>query len=40
MSHVLHCPAYQHLREGKSLWVANDMVKYYVQVIVARNKQK
>ena len=35
-SHIQHCPAYEHLREGKNLDNDLDLVKYFQQVISMR----
>ena len=35
-SHIQHCPAYEHLREGKNLDNDLDLVKYFQQVIAMR----
>ena len=35
-SHIQHCPAYEHLREGKNLDSDPDFVKYFQQVIAMR----
>ena len=40
MSHILYCPSYVNLREGKSLENAEDVLKYYIQVSKIRSKAK
>ena len=37
-SHVLTCVGYKHLREGKKLNSDNDLVSYFREVIVLREK--
>ena len=37
-SHILTCPAYQQLREGKSLDSEKDVIEYYRKVMVIRSK--
>ena len=37
-SHVLWCPAYQNLREGKSLDSDDDLIEYITKVMVIREK--
>ena len=37
-SHVLHCPAYRKLREGKDLNNDNDVVEYFRNVLNIRSK--
>ena len=39
-SHILWCPAYRKLREGKSLDNDKDIVNYFRQVMVIRSKLK
>ena len=38
MSHILWCPAYKSLREGKSLENDLDIVQYYQKVMTIREK--
>ena len=35
-SHILHCAAFQHLREGKSIENDQDLVDYFTQVLKIR----
>ena len=35
-SHILNCPAYQELREGKSLNCDADLVTYFAEVLKLR----
>ena len=35
-SHIIHCPAYQGLREGKSLNSDDDLVAYFSEVLKLR----
>ena len=37
-SHILYCPAYQQLREGKSLSSDQDMVSYFKEILAIRLK--
>ena len=37
-SHILYCPAYQYLREGKSLKSDQDIVDYFREVVKIRLK--
>ena len=37
-SHILYCPAYQQLREGKSLSSDQDIVSYFQEVLAIRLK--
>ena len=37
-SHILYCPAYQQLREGKSLSSDKDIVSYFKEVLAIRLK--
>ena len=37
-SHILYCPAYQQLREGKSLSSDQDIVSYFKEVLAIRLK--
>ena len=37
-SHVLYCPAYMQLREGKSLTSDSDNVEYFKKVLEIRTK--
>ena len=37
-AHILWCPAYQELREGKSLSSDIDLVEYYRKVLAIRDK--
>ena len=37
-SHILWCPAYKQLREGKSLDNDLDVVQYYLKVVKLREK--
>ena len=39
-SHILWCPAYRKLREGKSLDNDKDIVNYFRQVMLTRSKLK
>ena len=39
-SHVLWCPAYQNLREGKSLESDKDLAQYLMNVLKIREKFK
>ena len=39
-SHILWCPAYKKLREGKSLNSDKDMINYFRQVMLIRSKLK
>ena len=39
-SHILWCPAYSKLREGKSLESDIDIAQYYQKVMVIRDKLK
>ena len=36
-SHLLWCPAYQHLREGKSLDSDKDLTQYIINVLQYRD---
>ena len=38
MSHILWCPAYKSLREGKSMESDIDIVQYYQKVMAIRDK--
>ena len=38
-AHVLTCPAYNKLREGLQLDKQDDLVKYYREVFMARDKK-
>ena len=38
MSHILHCPAYQDLREGKNIGDERDVVRYYMEVMERRDR--
>ena len=38
--HILVCPAYKELREGKSLSSIEDLTEYYAQVLKIRDKLK
>ena len=35
-SHIIHCPAYKELREGKSLESDTDLVEYFTKVLHLR----
>ena len=37
-SHILYCPAYKQLREGKTLSSDEDIVTYFREVLVIRMK--
>ena len=37
-AHVLHCPAYQSLRNGKDINKMEDVVSYYTQVMLLRSQ--
>ena len=37
-SHILNCPAYKHLRKGKTLSFDLDVVQYYQKVLKIRSK--
>ena len=37
-SHILYCPAYKELREGKSLTSDEDIVNYFREVMIIRTK--
>jgi hypothetical protein len=37
-SHILYCPAYKQLREGKSLTSDSDVVEYFKKVVEIRMK--
>ena len=37
-SHILYCPAYKQLREGKSLTSDSDIVEYFKKVLEIRTK--
>ena len=37
-SHILYCPAYQELREGKSIDNDEDLVRYISEVFKIRDK--
>ena len=37
-SHILYCPAYQQLREGKTLTSDQDIVSYFKEVLEIRIK--
>ena len=37
-SHVLHCPAYRKLREGKDLDNDKDIIDYFQKVLIIRSK--
>ena len=39
-SHVLWCPAYEKLRAGKNLQSDKDLVHYYAEVLLLRQKLK
>ena len=36
--HILYCPAYKTLREGRDIKDDNDLVKYVQEVLLAREK--
>ena len=36
--HIIICPAYKHLREGKSLFCDKDLVQYFKEVLLIREK--
>ena len=40
MTHVLHCPSYITLREGKDLNNEDDVLQYYIKVSKIRDKLK
>ena len=37
-SHILYCPAYKQMREGKSLTSDSDIVEYFKKVLEIRTK--
>ena len=37
-SHIIHCPAYHQLREGKSLDSQEDLVGYFQSVMTIRER--
>ena len=39
-SHVLWCPAYAELREGKDIYNDNDLIEYIKKVLELRDKLK
>ena len=38
--HILHCPAYKTLREGRDVNVDKDLIKYVQDVLVVREKMR
>ena len=39
-SHIIHCPAYKDLREGKSLDSDEDLAEYFQKVLKVREQLK
>ena len=37
--HILYCPSYKHLRDGKSLYNDQDLVNYFREVLKLRDNE-